>query len=255
MGVLDFLKVARKASPAAAIAEMEQSLLRLRIERAQANELVELHAPKRAMMLLSDATEEAILALDREADIARLRLDRLELAEIELQDRIASARDKAERDRRAAEAERAANAISSKTSAVDEAATALAMAFAALVEAIPADLIDTPSRKDGFTVALPASPGEIARAIVAQALATSAPDLFENRPSIRCVAGASIEKFLRVAAVDSSGRLSPVLEGERGELASISSASSAADRIIITPLRAKAAALRVGENEMPMAAE
>ena len=47
---------------------------------------------------MSDTTEEAIIAADREAEVAKIRAERLELAELELLDRLEKARDAASRD-------------------------------------------------------------------------------------------------------------------------------------------------------------
>ena len=49
-------------------------------------------------MLLSDVEEATIIAADREAEVAKIRAERLELAELELLDRLEKARDAASRD-------------------------------------------------------------------------------------------------------------------------------------------------------------
>jgi hypothetical protein len=254
MSVLDFLRPAKKGSPASQIAALESSLQRLRGELKSANETAEAYAPKRAEMLLSDSTEEDILALDKQAEMGRLRLERLELAEMALLEQIEAARDSADRTRKASELERAAASIEAKTQAVDAAAAAFAAAYRDMLATIPADLIELQARKLGFTVDVAATPADIAGAIAAQALAAACPELFETRAPVMRTWGAAIEKIIAVKDIDRDGRLSPVLMGEHGDTATISNADKAADRIIIDRLRAQAARLR-DSTDMRQAAE
>jgi hypothetical protein len=97
MAILDFLKT-KKGSPAAQIGELEKNLERVRAERVDAEKAVEAYAPRRAQMLLSDVDEATIIAADREAEVAKIRAERLELAELELLDRLEKAREAASRD-------------------------------------------------------------------------------------------------------------------------------------------------------------
>ena len=107
MAILDFLKT-KKGSPASQIGDLEKNLERLRAERVEAEKAVEAYAPRRAQMLLSDVDEATIIAADREAEVAKIRAERLELAELELLDRlekarVAASRDAIDKERQAAE--------------------------------------------------------------------------------------------------------------------------------------------------------
>ena len=128
MSIWNFLKVSKKA-PAAAIDEMETSLARLRAEMKEASVVVESHGTRRADMLLSAATEQEIIDADKAAELAALKLERLELAETALIEQIDAARDSSDRSRKATELERAAAAIAAKTQAIDFAAAAFAAAY------------------------------------------------------------------------------------------------------------------------------
>lgn len=253
MSVLDFLRPAKKGSPASQIAALESSLQRLRGELKSANETAEAYAPKRAEMLLSESTEEDILALDKQAEMGRLRLERLELAEMALLEQIEAARDSAGRNEKATQLERAAATIASKTSALDEAAAAFALAYQHMLAAVPVDTA-LQARKPRFLGDVPATAADIASAIAAQALAAHCPDIFEDRPSPMRSYGAAIEKILTVRDIDRDGRLSPVLLGERGEMATITTADKAANRIIVDRLREDARRLR-DSADVKLAAE
>jgi hypothetical protein len=253
MAILDFLKVAKKA-PAAAIDEMEASLGRLRAEMKEASVVVEGHGTKRADMLLSDASEEQIIDADKAAELAALKLERLELAEIALLEQIEAARDASERQRRVGEMESVATAIFREDGRVDTAASAFAAAYRELLSAVPADLIDVRILKPRFTVDGAATPVDIASAIAGQSLASHCPELFEShRPHTR-THGDACAKTLCVLDTDRAGRLSPILPGEHGKKASITSAQKAARRFVVDPLRDKARVLR-GSSVTAEAAE
>lgn len=255
MAILDFLKAPKKAPPHAQISELEERLQRVVAERHTLEALVESHSATRAAMVYeADKSEEDILAFDRELDVARLKLERAELVELELLDRIAHARNSDARSRKAGELERAAETIAAKTAPLDAAASAFAAAYRELLSAVPADLVDIRILKPRFSVDGAATPVDIASAIAAQALAASCPELFETHPPHVRVYGNACAKTLSVLDADTRGRLSPVLPGESGEHASITSAEKAAARFVVDPLRDKARALR-GSAEMKEAAE
>jgi hypothetical protein len=254
MSVLDFLKV-KKSAPASQIAEMETSLARLRTERKEFETVVESHGARRADALLSDMADADIAKLDADASLAQIRLERLELAELELVERIERARDKAERERLASEHERAAGQIETATKALEAPLAALAVAFAELVKAIPAE---TFLRKysDRHTMAQPASPEDVARAILGNALYVAAPSIFETQKCRSAFApyGAGVERALYVSTFG-SGLVTPFNKGLIGEECAIHPAPVAADQLIVAPLREKARTLREGVAERLEAAE
>ena len=154
------MKVAKKGAPATQIAELEASLARLRAEHKSVQTIVENHGQKRAEMLLSDVADADIVKLDADADLARIRLERLELAELELTDRLERTRDKSERERLASEHERAAAAIEEKAKALEGPINALATAFGELVRSIPAE---TFLRKHPTVMRMPPTAGDLRR--------------------------------------------------------------------------------------------
>ena len=233
---------------------MEESLERVRAEMKGATAIIESHGQRRANMLLSDASDADIAKVDSDANLAQIRLERLELCELELQDRIADARDASERTRKAGALEAAAAAISTKTAPLDAAASAFASAYRELLSTIPADLVDTPARKPRFNVDVQSTPSDIASAIASQALAAACPQVFEDRPPQMRTWGAAVERVLLVKDIDRDGRLSPVLLGESGEQAVISTAAAATDRIIADRLRQRARAMR-DSGDLAQAAE
>ncbi|MGD9657404.1 MAG: hypothetical protein AB7U61_07145 [Methylocystis sp.] len=241
MGVLEFLKP-KKGPAATQIPEMEAALDKLRAELKQVAAIVEGHGQRRADMLLSDAADADIAKLDSDVALAQIRLERLELAELELQDRIESARDGMDRSKRAAALERSAGEIEAKVAALDAAIGAVAAAYADLVKTVPGDsgvLLDA----DHMT--RPATPDDIARAIVASGLFTAAPTLFEMvAPRHRTARPACVERILGVFVVNKHGVLSRFNPGLVGEECTIRPTAEAADAIIVSPLREQAARLR-----------
>ncbi|MBG0801639.1 hypothetical protein IYW40_09095 [Methylocystis sp. H4A] len=255
MGVFSFLQPPKKGAPATQIAALEESLDKLRGEHKSVQAIVENHGQKRTEMLLSDASDADIVELDKAADLARIRLERLELAELELTDRLERARDKDARDRVASEHERAAAAIEEKAKALEGPINALAVAFAELVKAIPAE---TFLRKysDRHTMAQPASPDDVARAILGNALYVAAPSIFETQKCRSAFApyGAGVERALHVSTF-SNGLMTPYNKGLIGEECAIHPAPVAADQLIVAPLRERARTLRDGVAERLEAAE
>lgn len=255
MSVLDFLKV-KKSAPASQIAEMEASIARLRAERKEFETVVESHGARRADALLSDMADADIAKLDADATLAQIRLERLELAELELTDRIKRAKDTADRERRAAELERAAAAIDEKAKALEGPITALAAAFAALVEAIPADT-GVAKEFEGHLMAQPARPEDVAQAIVGNALYAAAPSLFEALTMVRRgmneQALASVENVVKLYALADCkiSRASKRADASQERLP----AAEAARRLIVGPQRDKALTLRAGAAELLRAAE
>ncbi|MFO1125109.1 MAG: hypothetical protein U1E25_07395 [Methylocystis sp.] len=256
MGVFSFLQPPKKGAPATQIAALEESLAKLRGEHKSVQAIVEGHGQKRAEMLLSDAADADIVRLDADADLARIRLERLELAELELTDRLERARDKSERERLAGEHERAAAQIETATKALEAPIAQLAAAFADLVKVIPQE---TGVAKDfeGFLQSQPALPADIAQAILGNALCAAAPNLFEAIKVVSRGANAqpiaSAENVLRPYGlsglkISSPGRWAGA---ERQPL----SAAEAAQLVIVGPLREKARTLLTGDAELMQAAE
>lgn len=250
MGVLDFLKV-KKGPMQTQIGEIEAQLERLRAERRAAETIVEGHGQKRSDMLLSDASDGDIAHLDADAGLAHIRLERLELAELELQDRLDRARDSVARSTRAAELERAASSIEEKAKSLESAIAALGAAFDDLVRAIPHD---AGVQRDCDTMTKPATPEDVARAVLAQGLFCAAPSIFEMVAArTRSLRPACVERVLNVYAIR-DGTLTRFNNGLVGEECEIAPAPFAAEQFIVAPLRAQAAALRASDD-MRAAAE
>ncbi|WP_292529436.1 hypothetical protein [Methylocystis sp.] len=248
MSVLDFLKT-KKSSPAAAIQEMQASLERLRAERKEFENVVESHGARRAAMLLSDVADSAIAELDAAAALAQIRLERLEICELELVERIERARDSADRARLAAEFERAAAAIEPATKNLEAAIAPVAEAFATLVRSIPAETFLL-KYSDGHTTAQPANAEALARIILAAALYDACPSIFEmqrQRPAFAGFGG-GVERALAIHSLIGDV-LVPRLAGLCGEESRILPASDTARLLLVSPLRSKAAALRNGDAE------
>ena len=155
MAILDFLKSTKKGT--SQITELEGNLQRLRDERRKLEPIVESHGTRRADMLLSAATEQEIVDADKQAELAALKLERLELAEMALLEQIEAARDTDARQRRASAMDAAAAAIAAKTAAVDAAASGFAAAYRELLATIPADLLDVQIRTPRHTQPVPAT--------------------------------------------------------------------------------------------------
>jgi hypothetical protein len=85
MAFLDFLRhKATPASPDAQAAEIEAAHTRLAEDRAGAQAVLAGLDARRQALLLADAPEADILALDAEGDAARIRLEKFDAFEIEL---------------------------------------------------------------------------------------------------------------------------------------------------------------------------
>ena len=74
MGIIDFLKP-RKGAPASQAAEMEAALAKLREERKSVETVVDSYGQRRADALLSDATDADIAKIDTDANLAQIRLE------------------------------------------------------------------------------------------------------------------------------------------------------------------------------------
>ncbi len=247
MGVLDFLKV-KKGPMQTQIGEIEAQLERLRAERRAAETIVEGHGQKRSDMLLSDASDADIAKLDADAVLAQIRLERLELAELELIARLDAARDSVARSKRAASLDASAAAIEVKAQALDVAIGAMASAFEDLVRVIPAEMSVMIDR-NGLSPDSAASPAEIAAAAVAQGLYLAAPKMFEERTwSGRRLRSLGVERRLAVRVLDVHGLLIDFLQGAHGENAEILPTSLAAQQILVAPMRLQAATLRASDD-------
>jgi uncharacterized protein YhaN len=129
VAILEFLKSTKKGT--SQIAELEGNLQRLREERKKLEPIVASHGTKRADMLLSAATEQEIVDADKAAELAALKLERLELAEMALLEQIAAARDSDARARRAGEMGASAATIKAHAVNLEKAIDTLAAAFTA----------------------------------------------------------------------------------------------------------------------------
>jgi len=136
VGIIDFLKP-RKGAPASQAAEMEAALAKLREERKSVETVVDSYGQRRANALLSDASDADIAKIDSDANLAQIRLERLELAEMALLEQIAAARDSDARARRAGEMGASAATIEAHAVNLEKAIDTLAAAFTALADAIP----------------------------------------------------------------------------------------------------------------------
>jgi hypothetical protein len=256
MGVFSFLQPPKKGAPGTQIAELEGSLARLRAEHKSVQAIVESHGQKRAEMLLSDASDADIARLDADANLAQIRLERLELVETELVERIESGRAKAEREHLAREHERAAAQIETATKGLEGPINALAVAFAELVKAIPAETFLRKYSDRHVPPQQPASPEDVARTILANALYVAEPEIFETQKQRSAFAayGAGVERVLSVYSFG-GGVMLPRNHGLNGEECEIHPAPIAADKLIVAPLREKARTLRDGVAELLQAAE
>ncbi|WP_292530239.1 hypothetical protein [Methylocystis sp.] len=249
MGVFSFIQPPKKSSPAAAIAEMEANLARLRAEHKTVAGIVENHGQRRAEMLLSDAADADIAQLDAAANLAQIRLERLELAELELIERIEAARDSADRSRKAAELEAAATAIGPATKNLETALAPVAEAFAALARSIPPES-GLKVFCDASTLPQPATPESLARIILAAAIHDALPAAFEMRkqnPALMAH-GAGVERALSIHTKIGE-LLLPRCAGLVGEEAVILSGADTARTLIVEPLKRRAQELRAGDAE------
>jgi len=253
VGAFDFLKPKKSDRPSR-VSDIEAELARLRAERKVVEAAVESHSTRRANLLLTTASDEDIVRLDADANLSRVRLERLELAEVELSDRIDQARSVSDRLRRAVEAERTADRIEEATKALEASLATLGTAFAELVAAIP-QRTGLERRHVGQQLLGPATAEEVGRAVLARALYSVVPGAFETSPSRRpWSGGAAVEKALLLYVQD-GGALSERLLGFEGEGSTIPPASIFAEATIVGRLRAEAAALREPITEPQVAAE
>ena len=203
-------------------------------------------------MLLSDAADADIVRLDADADLAHIRLERLELAELELTDRLERARDKSERERLASEHERAAAQIETATKALEAPIALLAAAFASLVEAIPTETGVAKDYENHLTPC-PAESIDVAQAIAAAALHSAIPGLFERLTLVRRGNGQPLASPAPVARIYDLGslRIGGRVSGDPAPLP----APVAAQQLIVQPLLEKARTLRAGDAAHLEAAE
>ncbi|WP_292531611.1 hypothetical protein [Methylocystis sp.] len=248
MSVMSFLTT-KKSAPAAAIQEMQASLERLRAERKEFESAVESHGARRADALLSDMTDDDIAKLDAAANLAQIRLERLEICELSLVEKLDAARDSAQRERLASEFERAASAIEPATKNLETALAPVAAAFADLCKAIPAET-GLKRYSDGHTTAIPADAEALARAIFGAALFDAAPGIFEmarQRPAFAGYGG-GVERSLHIFSLVGDTLL-PRCAGLCGEESRVLPALDTARLLLVSPLRSKAQALREGVDD------
>jgi hypothetical protein len=241
MAVFDFLKVAKKGSPATQIAELDASLARLRAEHKSVQAIVESHGQKRAEMLLSEAADADIVKLDADAGLARIRLARLELAEIELAERLDRARDTQQREAEAVRCDDVAAKVEQIASRLEKAIEELAIAADEMVAAIPADLIRMRDYEPTMGIIDQPSPQQFVASIVAEAIYQRSPGLF--RVGNDYCGGVDIA--LQLYTHNPNGSLNRIIptndDGKKFALA-----SGAADSHVVQPLRRVAADLRAG---------
>lgn len=95
--VTDLLKVVKR--PRGGIPDAETALRRLTAEREAAQHVIDSATERRRALLLGDASDAEILAVEREADAARLQLERLDLLEPKLLEHLQALRDAESRQR------------------------------------------------------------------------------------------------------------------------------------------------------------
>ncbi len=132
----------------------------------------------------------------------------------------------------------------------------VAEAFSNLLKVIPEE---THIAKPGSAGMPPsaATKEDIARAILSNGLFNATPDVFEQTvcpPHLARMGGAAVSRALHVCTFE-GGLLTQRNAGLVGEECAIHAAPIAADKLIVTPLRAKARALRDGVAERLQAAE
>jgi len=242
MSVLDFLKV-KKSAPASQIAEMEASLARLRAERKEFETVVESHGARRADALLSDMADADIAKLDADASLAQIRLERLELADLELVERIERARDTQQREIEALRCDDIAAKVEQIASRLEKAIDQLAIAADEMTEAIPADLVKMRDYEPTMGIIDQPNPQRLVAAIVAEAIYKRSPELF--RVSNDYLGGVDIALQLYTHNPNRSlSRIVPAnADGRKFMLA-----SGAADIHVVQPLRRDAADLRAGRS-------
>lgn len=239
MAVFDFLKVAKKGSPATQIAELEASLARLRAEHKSVQAIVESHGPKRADMLLSVVADGDIVKLDADADLMRIRLERLELAEIELAERLDRARDTQQREAEAVRCDDVAAKVEQIASRLEKVIEELAIVADEMVVAIPADVIRMRDYEPTMGIIDRPNPQQLVAAIVAEAIYKRSPDLFRRSNNYF----GSVQIALQLCTHNPNGSLSYILpENDDGKKFML--ASGAADIHVNQPLRRIAADLR-----------
>lgn len=240
MSVFAFLKNKKTAGPEQEITELNSALTRVQAELSETNRIVETHGARRSDALLTDVADEEIAKIDADASLARIRAERLEMAEAEILQRLETARDRIERAKTASEREKAARAVEAAAKRIDSIVAQLAAEFPALVEAIPhcCASIYVPARGP-----VPATPTQIAGAILAEALAARIPGAIETIGAENF--GWEVERVLRIYyRRKSDGALS---EGfPKNEPAQFVSAVDAAAKIVCEPLRASATNIRAG---------
>jgi hypothetical protein len=244
MGIIDFLKAPKKATPEAAIAAMEEQLERLRAELRDAHAVVSSHSQRRDAAMLTDVSDADIARLDADADLASIRAERLELAELELEERLSRARDESARQKVAAEREAQARAVEEAALPLEKAIDALAEEFGKFASAVPtvngALYFDSSKGTSAMT------PIEVARTILAEGLSARLPDAFISLN--KSLIGTTYELALYVPHRRRDGYVDfdlPKLP--KGEEIRFLQASGVADALVVAPLRCSADAIRNGE--------
>jgi hypothetical protein len=89
MAFLDFLKRPKQDGPGATLEDCEAALAKLHEDRARAEEFLANIDARRTDLLMNDADPKKIQALDIEGDVSRLQLEKFELFEAEIVNRLA----------------------------------------------------------------------------------------------------------------------------------------------------------------------
>lgn len=232
------------------VADIERELTKLEQRRAQLTDALETatqsaidaSATRRDLIIANreqEAIEDASVKV-REAEDRRVALDdalrALEQKVAGKTKRLEEAKDQAERDRVAQMLEHEADTVEKESAAVDKAAKQFASAYKQLRSAMsPASYLRMPERKQ-------LAEDRVAGLLAAEALAGAMPELFVHKHEDLGVASVLARGFsLGHGVVRFETR-------DQQQLAEPSCAREHAERLITTPLRAKAAAIRSGEE-------
>ena len=249
LNILELLKLPKKPGGVAAqIPAIEDSLQKLRAERADIEQKIAAYDATRSDMFLGAATEEQILELDRQHELLKLRLERAGFAEAELEARLAAAKEQSARETTARAYTAAADTVSAELPKIEAAIAAFAAAANALTTrlsaALPLEMIAL-EKDTGNGLPVPASAQDLARALIAEGLFAAAPNLFETfKPQLVGGRPACASHALRVHFQSTSNAISPFVPGLEGEEAKFESATAAANRLLIERFRKKASELR-----------
>ncbi|AZG75988.1 hypothetical protein [Methylocystis rosea] len=246
MAIFDFLK-----PKTGDVASLETQLQRLLAEKAQVTAEVEAYGSRRADLLLSDSDDDAIVRFDTEHAKACVRLERLEVGEIALLERIAVAKDATFRAAEALRREKSAEDLTQRAVVIDRTFGTLCAQLEEFIAATPPDCIDIKGYREFYGIGSALTPTQVASALLTEALYQRMPDLFEQEG--RDIVGNFWSCKLPLRYRKKGSGVSAELPKGNVEIRFLPF-SGAADETLIAPMRDKALSLRASE-EMREAAE